>query len=113
MAIVTLANAKTFLQITGTDKDDVITALIPEIEADFLSIRNAAFDASGAITLYPDGSELVASQMIGFHLDSLASAGFSKKSESIGSYSYTASDLDSSGYPKSITSRIKRYVSSR
>jgi hypothetical protein len=112
MAIVTQAQVKTFLQITGTDKDDLITALIPAVEADYLRIRNAAFDASGAITLYPDGSDLVASLMIGYNLNSSMASGGAMKSESIGSYSYTRADTPS-GYPDAITSRIDKYVSSR
>lgn len=43
MPIVTLNKVKTFLNITDTTKDALITALIPEIEADFLLIRNKPF----------------------------------------------------------------------
>lgn len=114
MAIVTMAEAKVFLQISVTDtsKDDLITALIPEIEADYLSIRNHAFDASGAITLYPDGSKLVASQMVGFQMNEMMGTGGAMKAESHGSYSYTANDLDKNGYPPAIINRITRYVTS-
>jgi hypothetical protein len=46
MAITTLASYKSILGITSTDvpRDNQITALIPQVEADFLRIRNRPFD---------------------------------------------------------------------
>jgi len=41
--IITVAQAKTLLQITGTAKDALIAALIPEAEAKYLHIRNFPF----------------------------------------------------------------------
>jgi len=113
MAIVDLDTVKLFLQISGTNKDVLIEALIPQVEADFLKIRNKAFDEDSNDDIeYPDGSELIASQMVGYHMDSSMKTGGSKKSESIGSYSYTRdSESGVLGYPKAITDRIERYHS--
>lgn len=41
--IITLTQAKSLLQISGTSKDTLITALIPEAEAKYLQIRNWPF----------------------------------------------------------------------
>ncbi len=41
--IITLAQAKALLNITGTSKDTLMTALIPEAEAKYLQIRNIPF----------------------------------------------------------------------
>lgn len=113
MAITTLDSVKIFLQITDTTRDTLIEELIPQVEADFLLIRNIPFDEDSNGEIYPDGSELVAAQMIGFHLSSFMASGGTYRSESIGSYSYSVGDSGSLGYPKAITSRIKKYVSSR
>lgn len=114
MAIITLAKAKTFLQISDTTKDTLITALIPQIEADYLLIRNAAFDVDDDdATVYPDGSELTAAQMIGFNMSSSIANGGGFKSESIGSYSYTMNEARSIGYPDNIVKRITRFIGSK
>jgi len=114
MAITTLSEVKTLLSITDTDRDALIEALIPEVEADYLIIRNWPFDTDDLdATVYPDGSALVAAQMIGFHLHSAMKTGGAFSSESIGSYSYSRADDGGLGYPKAIIARIKRYVSSR
>lgn len=113
MAIITLAKAKTLLQITDTLKDDLIDALIPQVEADYLLIRNRAFDEDSNDEIdYPDNAELVAAQMIGFLMTDMAKSGGAFKSESIGKYSYTSSEMVA-GYPKTITSRIDKYVGSK
>ena len=41
--IITLSQCKTLLQISGTSKDTLISALIPEAEAKYLQIRNFPF----------------------------------------------------------------------
>ena len=105
MAITTVAKVKTILQIT--DKDALITELIPMAEADYLAIRNKAFDTDdeGNI-LYPAGAELTAIRMIEFQM-SKKTAGV--KAESLGDYSVTYEDA-SGKYPKSIISGIRKYV---
>jgi hypothetical protein len=116
MAITTLSEVKTFLQIPATDtsKDVLIEALIPQVEADFLIIRNAPFDldTDEVTILYPDNAELVASQMIGYMMTQAMSTGGGFKSESIGSYSYSLNDTVGV-YPKSITGRITKFVGSK
>jgi hypothetical protein len=44
MAIITTAEAKTLLGITDASQDALIATLIPQVEADFLVIRNREFD---------------------------------------------------------------------
>jgi len=41
--IITLSQTKSLLNLTGTSKDTLITALIPEAEAKYLQIRNYPF----------------------------------------------------------------------
>jgi len=41
--IITLAQVKSLLNISGTSKDTLISALIPEVEAKYLQIRNIPF----------------------------------------------------------------------
>lgn len=108
MAIVTLSEVKTFLQITDTSKDTLITALIPAIEADYLKIRNYAFDLDddGVTIIYPDGSDYTASLMIGYALNKNNTG---MKSESLGDYSYTKQDLIGE-YPAEISKRIKTFI---
>lgn len=108
MPIVTIDAVKTYLQISVTTYDDLIDALIPPVEADYLKIRGVPFDLHDNLeTNYPDDAQLTASLMIGYHVYS-DSKGAGKKSESIGSYSYTGEDIEE-GYPKSTFNRIERF----
>lgn len=115
--IITRRTVKEILQITSTTYDSIIDMFIPQVEADFKLIqgRDYEYDSNDDID-YPDNAELIASQMIGFLLQttSLTSGTYSdKKSESIGSYSYSRGDSKSDylfGYPRHIVGRIERYV---
>ena len=112
--IVDLETVKLFLQITETTKDELIEALIPQVEGEYEKIRGISFDVDSNDEIeYPEGSELIASQMVGYLIQSGSIANMSdKKSESIGSYSYTKGGTESdtiNGYPKLIVGRIKRY----
>jgi len=115
MAITTLSKVKTILQISDTSQDDLIEALIPLVEADFLMIRNKAFDTEynedteEYDTIYPIGSELTAIRMIQYQMSNIKSQGVT--SESLGDYSvsYDTSNLGND-YPKSISGGIKRYA---
>ena len=78
MAITTLNTTKTILGISGTAQDTRITALIPFVEADYLRIRNKAFDLNETATVYPTGAELTAIKMIGFQLYNINQAGKTK-----------------------------------
>ena len=55
MAITTLSNVKSILGITSTADDAQITALIPQVEEDYINIRNKPFDVATKVT-YSDAS---------------------------------------------------------
>jgi len=113
MPIVTRDTAKTFLGITGTSKDAQIDMLIPAVENDYLLIRGLSFNVDSnddPIVDYPENSEVVASQMIGYQLANLSPG---MKSEKVGSYSYSRDEQIIDGYPKSIVNRIERFQNTR
>ena len=107
MAITTLSKARTILGISG--RDEVISALIPLVEEDYLAIRNKPFESEDGETIYPTGSELTAIQMIGYRINLQKSQGV--KSKSLGDHSVSYADIGDGAYPKSITGSIKRFVS--
>ena len=111
MAITTLANVKTFLGITSTAKDALITMLIPLVESDFLRIRNKAFatDIYDEI-VYPEGSELTAIKMVAYLLYDSSKSGVAGavKSESLSRHSITFEEVVDS-YPAGLVSRIQRF----
>ncbi len=113
MAITTLENVKTLAGITSVDydRDDRIEALIPQVEEDYLSIRNHPFDTgSTGDIIYPNGAELTAVKMIQFHLNEQVGVA----SESLGDHTVSYDRGGNSGtvgfYPGVITGRIKKYV---
>jgi hypothetical protein len=108
MAITTLTQVKTILQISGTDQDALIEELIPLVEEQYLEIRNMPFETDSAGTVYPPGAALTAVQMVGYQLQARQHA-TGKTSENLGDYSYTMGEVDG-GYPDSITMQIRRYV---
>ncbi len=112
MAITTLERVKLYLTLTDTTKDDLISFLIPLVEADFLRIRNKAFDTdadTGAI-VYPNGAEITAIQMIAYHLYDSSQEGLAGavKSESLSRHSITYAELVN-GYPGDLVKKIQRY----
>lgn len=106
--ITTLVNVKTYLDIDVTGFDDIIEMLIPKVEADYLTIRNADFDtdASG-VTVYPTGAEVTACEMIGFKLEKRERLGASQ--ERLADHSIAYEDANR-GYPKSIVGNIEKRV---
>jgi hypothetical protein len=100
------------LQVQGTEKDQLINDLIPLVESDYLAIRNKPFDVGtdGNIT-YPDGAELTAIKMIGFHINSVKGLGIN--SETIGDYTIEyekpTGTATINGYPAVIVGTIKRF----
>lgn len=106
MAVITLTEVKTFLQITGTAKDALITALIPEIEDELKTICNRTFLDSEGAEAWPDGLKLTVSDMIAFRMDKSRDL----KSESQGGYSYTKQDIGSSGYPVGIEKKLAKFT---
>jgi len=111
MAITTLSNVKTFIGLTDTTKDALITMLIPMVESDFLRIRNKAFatDIYDEI-VYPEGSELTAMKMVAYLLFDSGKAGVAgaTKSESLSRHSITFAEIIDS-YPAGLVSRIQRF----
>ena len=112
MAITTLANVKTYLGLTTTAKDAIITFLIPQVESDFLRIRNKPFetDATTGAIVYPNGSELTAIQMIAYHIFDSSQAGVAGavKAESLSRHSITYAELVN-GYPGDLVKKIQRF----
>lgn len=106
MALITVDEVKTFLQISGTSKDDLIEALIPEIEDELRSACNRTFLDSTGAEAWESGMKLLASDMIAFRMDKSRDL----KSESQGGYSYTRQDIGASGYPVTIEKKIARYT---
>ncbi len=107
MAITTLENVKIYLGITDTESDDLIEFLIELVEDDYLRIRNKPFDTDEDTIVYPEGSELVAIRMIGYHLQERGRSG-DEQSKSMGPVSVTYRDSDFD-YPKKLIGGIKRF----
>lgn len=118
MAVITLAEAKVFLQITGTTKDALITALIPEIEGHIIAYCNTDFynTADPPVQVWPSGIKLTASQMIGYNMTTMSGGGgaIGLQSETQGGYSYSRGQ-NSSGmaYPDSIVKSLDKYKITR
>nr|DAH13426.1 MAG TPA: PORTAL PROTEIN, 15 PROTEIN, HEAD PROTEIN, VIRAL INFECTION, TAILED.2A [Bacteriophage sp.] len=108
--IITLERYKELAGIETSGLDARISALIPVVEDDFLSIRGKAFDtAEDGTTVYPEGSTMVACEMIGFRLLTLKGS-VGVVSETIGDYSVGFSNDMLLGYPRSIVQKIRRYA---
>jgi len=73
MAITTLVNFKALTGTTSTDNDDQITALIPQVEKDYLNIRNKPFDEGTKLTIQTLG--LAADEEITVQIGNFASVG--------------------------------------
>jgi len=110
MAVITLAEYKAIIGTTSTANDTQISTLIPLVQGDIISICNYAFgtDTDPVVETWPTGMKLYASQMITYLLQGLSDSGM-VKSESIGGYSYTKSDMGNSGYPKSIEMGLSKW----
>lgn len=108
--IITLERYKELAGIETSGLDARIRALIPVVEDDFLSIRGKAFDtAEDGTTVYPEGSTMVACEMIGFRLLTLKGS-VGVVSEAIGDYSVGFSSDMLLGYPRSVVQKIRRYA---
>jgi hypothetical protein len=115
MAIVDLVFVNSYLGIVDTSQDVKISALIPLVEQTYLDIRHAPFDVdSEEATVYPIGSDVTATEMIGFKL-AKRDDGRLLKSEKIDGYSMTLEGYLGSkyGYPTDILSAIKRFIDAR
>ena len=94
----------------GRLNGDTITLITPYIYTFDAGGTGVTADISGIGTLYPDGSERTAIDMLHWQLSGGGqSAGVT--SESLGKYSISYDTGQSAGgYPKSITGAIRRYV---
>ena len=107
MAIITVEEYKAIAGIKGDDLDAQIRALIPEIEADFLLIRNKPFDGTEEAPEYPTGSKMTAAEMISFKIQSI-DGNVGTSSEAEGKYSHSYDFRKSYGYPTYIFKKIER-----
>jgi len=105
--ITTVANVKLYLNITDSTQDARITSMIPLVESYIVHYRNKPFDIDKETqaTIYPDGLELIAIQLIGLKLRSAKSD--TKTSESLDGYSVTFG-VDTK--EKMLLSQIRRYA---
>jgi len=110
--ITNLSDVKEYLGITDELTDVKISRLIPQMEAIYLQIRNAAFDTDvlGA-TVYPIGSDITVAEMIGYKLATKPGEA-SIASESLTSYSvsYGGGGSTMYGFPLSVVGSIKKYA---
>lgn len=97
MAIITLAEVKSFLGITSTDHDTTITALIPEVESWLELYLNEDFSEG----VYPSGIKYPFSQLINFEVF-YRNKGNGVTSETIGDYSVSYEKTGS--YPVNVLS---------
>jgi hypothetical protein len=112
MAILSLTEAKTFLQITDTSKDAIITALIPVVQEDVVEYCNRDFLNDAGAEDWPGPVKFAAAQMISYNMKLTAkSGGESIASESIGDYSYTKKGDGNfiNGYPGNIMKTLSKY----
>ena len=101
MAIVTLAEVKTLLQISDTSSDTLITTLIPLVEGTIRNYTHQNWQDSPAIPSWQAWMKIPASSMIGYQLNQGVASLTGFKAESQGGYSYTRGDMVE-GYPADI-----------
>ena len=88
-------------------EDARIILLIGRAEQDYLNIRGRAFDVVDDSTAYPDGSDLVAAEMVCYLMGVYEGRGRESESAAGRSMSY---ERKIGGYPISIVGQIDRYV---
>ena len=99
MAVITVDEVKTLLQISNDLKDDLITALIPMIEDEIRNYCNQDFQDAPTEPSWEVWMKIPAANMIGYTMNTSSNNGF--KSESQGGYSYTKED-SMGGFPMGI-----------
>lgn len=100
MPITTLQKVKSSLQISGTNKDTVITELIPLVEDWIKGYCNNEYKTVDDKDAFPPGYELIAIKMIEYNLNQKSGV----SAESLSRHSVTFTE----DYPKSITKGLKR-----
>ncbi len=108
--ITSTEKVKLILGVSGEAQDTLIDALIPFVEADYLDIRNKAFDTDDDDNIvYPANAEMTAIRMVGYHLTQKGLGGIIQ-SKSMGVLSLTyKTDEQIDGYPAPVVKQIKRY----
>lgn len=106
MAVITLEEYKLLAGITGTTQDALITALIPMVQSDIVSICNYDFGEGTDDEGFPEGMKLYAAQMITYQKVAAGNVA-TMQSESIDGYSYSRAEIGRSGYPSSIETGLK------
>jgi hypothetical protein len=107
MAIITLAEWKTYTGTTGTTYDTQVSALIPIVQADFVEMCNFDFNQNTTDEAFPTGCKLYVAKMISSALAGLGDTGDRKKSESIDGYSYSLDSVGAYGYPPALEKAIQ------
>jgi hypothetical protein len=101
MALLTIEEVKTQLQITDTSKDDLIDFCLPIVEDDINTYCNTSYTDS-----WPIGMKAAGAQMVNYLMSIYESTG--KQAETIGTYSYTNGPA-SNGYPDMIYAMLKKW----
>ncbi len=110
MSALTLAEYKVLGKVPHSQDDAQIEALIPLVEADYLTIRGRDFDTDdNGQTVYPEGIKLTLAEMISFKMQSLA-GNVGTSAERSGSYSHTYDTERTMGYPAYIVKKIRRFA---
>ena len=110
-AITGLAPSITYTWTLQTGDDARILAKIARAEQDYLAIRGIPFELSTdaiPVTVYPDGAEDVAAEMVCYLLNYGQYQGRGVVSEGLSDRSNTY-DAKIHGYPRSIVGTINRY----
>lgn len=106
MAVVTLTEVKTFLSITGTAQDALITALIPEVQGFIVNFCRSTFLNSSGVEVWPAGMKLTASKMVQWNMNTISNTGINSESQGGYSYSKGTSSIGQGAYPKEIISAL-------
>lgn len=106
MAIVELAEVKALLNISGTDNDTYISAMIPEVQGMIKSYCKTDFLDDDGEEDFPSGLKLITSKIIKQELDSLSNDGV--QSISLGDYSESRNDTTQ--FSDSIKQMLDKYV---
>jgi len=106
---------KSFLGITDSTQDSKIDGMIPVFIEQYRTIRNVPWDTDHRGNFhYPPGLEAVIAQMYAHWKKTFDNDGQEVEAEKIGSYSVSFSRSSDGqgyfGYPKSITSQIRKFV---
>lgn len=119
MAVITVSEVKTLLQISDSSKDALITALIPMVQDEVIEYCNYGFgtDLDPVAEDWPSGIKIPVAKMIGYNMAQMSGGGASigLQSETQGGYSYQREGSNGSGsqvsggYPPSIYTSLDKW----